>query len=116
MGSLNAIWKFILSFEGYPSFIKLDIPAEVKEEVARFIGLVPLAHMDFRATISPLVTTSDAPTTGGGVTVSAGPSPAGCVAATCPVRGDLVEPSDMISVHTIGLFDGIGACAGTCER
>ena len=109
LGSLNAIWKFIMMFEGYPPFVKLDIPKEVKEEICRFMGLAPLAYMDFRCDISPHVTASDASETGGGVTVSIEPSPMGCVACTCPVRGDLVEPADMTSVLTIGLFDGIGA-------
>ena len=48
LGCLNALWKFITSFEGYPPFIKQVIPHEVKLEIARFVGLLPLAYMDFR--------------------------------------------------------------------
>jgi len=33
----------------------------------------------------------------------------GCVASTCPVRGDPVEPFDVTRVLAVGLFDGIGA-------
>lgn len=109
LGCLNALWRFILQFEPYPPFIKLDIPGEVKEEIARFIGLAPLAYMDFRCELSPQVTASDASEYGGGVCVSTGLTPAGCVAANCKVRGDVVEPTDVVSVLTIGLFDGIGA-------
>ena len=109
LGCLNWLWKFVTSFEGFPPVVKLPIPQEVKLELSRFLGLVPLAYMDFRQDISSLVTASDASTTGGGVTKSCGVTPAGCVAAQCPVRGDLVEPSDVSSVLTIGLFDGIGA-------
>ena len=72
LGSLNAVWKFIESFKGYPPVIQLDIPTEVKLEVARFVCLIPLAQMDFRLNISPEVTASDASTTGGGLTVSTG--------------------------------------------
>ena len=109
LGSLNHLWKFILSFEGYPPVVRFAIPPEVVCELARFVALIPLAFMDFRTTLVGLVTASDASTTGGGVTMSAGLSPAGCVAATCPVRGDLVEPADVTQVLTVGLFDGIGA-------
>lgn len=109
LGSLNALWTFISSFEGYPPVVKLDIPAMVKMEIARFIGMLPLAYMDFRCKISKQVTASDASETGGGITVSAGATPWGCVASACPVRGDMVEPHDVTSVLTIGLFDGIGA-------
>eukprot|EP00438_Fugacium_kawagutii_P007517 Skav231098 [mRNA] locus=scaffold2525:251187:253990:- [translate_table: standard] len=65
--------------------------------------------MSFRAQPSPLVTASDASTTGGGVTVSDGLTNMGQVAATCSIRGDLPEPDDVVQVLTIGLFDGIGA-------
>ena len=109
LGCLNEIWRFITGFEGSPPFIKMAIPKEVKAEIGRFMGLVPLAYMDFRTQVSAKVTASDASEFGGGLTVTAGPTPAGCVASQCPVRGDLMEPADMTSVLTIGLFDGIGA-------
>ena len=60
LGSLNALWRFIASFEGYPPIVKRDIPADVKEELCRFIGLSPLAVMSFRSALSPCVTASDA--------------------------------------------------------
>eukprot|EP00438_Fugacium_kawagutii_P022658 Skav224882 [mRNA] locus=scaffold1112:251630:257035:+ [translate_table: standard] len=57
LGALNSIWQFITAFEGYPPFIKLPIPSEVKEELARFLGLIPLAFMDFRLEVSGKVLT-----------------------------------------------------------
>lgn len=109
LGGLNHIWQFIVGCEGYPPVLKFPIPVQVKQELARFLGLIPLAYMDFRCEISPTVTASDASEFGGGVTASSGVSPAGAVASCCSVRGDLVEPNDLASVLTIGLFDGIGA-------
>ena len=109
LGGLNQIWQFIVQCEGYPPFLKFTIPQEVKEELARFLGLIPLAYMDFRTRVSPLVTASDASQYGGGVTVSTGLTPAGVVASQCSLRGDIVEPVDIPSVLTIGLFDGIAA-------
>ena len=120
LGGLNHIWQFIVACEGAPPVVKYPIPFEVKQEIARFIALVPLAYMDFRGTISPVVTASDASTTGGGVTASMGLTPVGAVASKCDVRGDIVEPTDLPTVLTIGLFDGIAAlrvaadCLGWC--
>eukprot|EP00435_Cladocopium_sp_Y103_P040826 s373_g11.t1 len=109
LGGLNHIWQFILQCEGYPPFIKFDIPEAVKVELVRFLGLIPLVYMDFRTEISPFVTASDASQTGGGVTVSVGLTPEGVVASQCTLRGDIVEPADVPAVLTIGLFDGIAA-------
>ena len=118
LGSLNALWKFIESFKTYPPVIHLEIPSEVKLEVARFVCLIPLAQMDFRLNISPEVTASDASTTGGGLTVSAGLTGFGQAAASASIRGDLPEPADVCAVLTVGLFDGVGAlrvAADACQ-
>ena len=109
LGCLNALWTFITSFEGLPAFIRKEIPNPVKTEIARMICLVPLAALTFRNHLSEHVTASDASEFGGGVTVSSGLTPAGCLAAGCKVRGDLLEPDDGGGVLTVGLFDGIGA-------
>eukprot|EP00435_Cladocopium_sp_Y103_P041058 s698_g11.t1 len=95
--------------KGYPPVVKFDLPGEVRQEIARFLGLIPLAYMDFRCQISPVVTASDASTTGGGITASQGLTHFGAVASACPIRGDLIEPCEITGVLTIGLFDGIGA-------
>ena len=52
LGGLNALWLFITSFEGLPPFIRKDLPDNVKEELARMVGLAPLAVMSFRSKIS----------------------------------------------------------------
>ena len=109
LGGLNHIWKFILNCEGSPPVVRFPIPHEVRVEIGRFLGLIPLAYMDFRCQVSHCVTASDASESGGGVTASVGLTPVGCVASGLPVRGDIVEPDDLPSVLTIGLFDGIGA-------
>ena len=109
LGSLNSLWNFILSFEGYPPVIRLPLPKEVKLELARFLGLIPLAYVDFRCTVSKVVTASDASKSGGGVTASSRVTPAGSIAAQCSIRGDVVEPIDITQVLTVGLFDGIAA-------
>ena len=109
LGGLNHIWEFIVQCEGYPPVVKFPIPDEVQMEIIRFLGMIPIAYMDFRTTISSNVTASDASQEGGGVTVSEGVTPTGAIASHCPIRGDLMEPTDLPSVLTIGLFDGIGA-------
>ena len=109
LGSLNQVWQFIISAEHHPPVVKFPLPPEVREELVRFLGLIPLAYMDFRGSISCQVTASDASEFGGGVTVSTSVTPAGAVAAACPIRGDVLEPNDVPTVLTIGLFDGIGA-------
>ena len=116
VGSLNALWKFIESFKGYP--VIQQIPSEVKLEVARFVCLIPLAQMDFRLDISPEVTASDASTTGGRTHGKHRLTGFGQAAAVASIRGDLPEPSDVCAVLTVGLFDGIGAlgvAADACQ-
>ena len=109
LGSLNAVWVFIENFREQPEGLALVIPDGVKSELFRFLCLIPLARMDFRCPLNSCVTASDASSTGGGLSRSIGLSPWGHIAATYPVRGDLVEEMDVTTVLTIGLFDGIGA-------
>ena len=70
LGALNHIWEFIVSCENRDK--NSQFPREVKQEIARFLGLLPLAYMDFRCQISSMVTASDASQSGGGVTASQG--------------------------------------------
>ena len=67
--------------------VKFPIPSPVKLEIARFIGLVPLAYMNFRCTISEVVTASDASESGGGVTASSGANPNGTCGQHLPHQG-----------------------------
>ena len=108
LGTLNAIWEFVQSFDKQGPHFRPS-PQPVQREIARFCLLVPLARMDFRLPFSPTVTASDASTTGGGITASSRLTPLGRMAANCEVRGDVVEPSDLPQVLTVGLFDGLGA-------
>lgn len=55
------------------------------------------------------MTASDASTNGGGVTASTELTPFGALASQCPIRGDIIENSDVPGVLTVGLFDGIAA-------
>ena len=100
--------RVTLRSSGFP-FHRLPLPKEVKLELARFLGLIPLAYIDFRCTVSKVVTASDASKSGGGVTASSRVTPAGSIAAQCSIRGDVVEPIDITQVLTVGLFDGIAA-------
>ena len=109
LGGLNAIWRFISSFEGYPPVCRFLIPLEVKMEVIRFLSLIPLAMMNFKPNFDGRVTASDASTSGGGITVSKALTSFGKEASQGILRGDLPGMECASQVLTIGLFDGIGA-------
>lgn len=51
---------------------RLDTPEDCELEVARLLGLLPLARLDFRLPMRPRVTCSDASTCGGGICCSSG--------------------------------------------
>ena len=107
LGTLNSVWKFISSFS--PGGGLLPMPPECKVELVRFIALIPLARMDFRLPMHPLVTCSDASSGGGGICASSGLTVTGVLASQGKVRGDYPEPRHEHKVLSIGLFDGIGA-------
>lgn len=63
LGSLNHVWTFIESFrEGSPRFRAL--PPVCRLEILRFLSLSPLARFDFRMAVDPIVSCSDAFTSG----------------------------------------------------
>lgn len=63
LGSLNHVWTFIESFrEGSPRFRVL--PPVCRLEILRFLSLSPLARFDFRMAVDPIVSCSDAFTSG----------------------------------------------------
>ena len=107
LGTLNSVWKFISSFP--PGGGLLPMPPECKVELVRFIALIPLARMDFRLPMHPLVTCSDASSGGGGICASSGLTVTGVLASQGKVRGDYPEARHEHKVLSIGLFDGIGA-------
>ena len=105
---LNSIWTFIESFN-HPGPFKRHFPAQCKGEILRFLGLLPLARLDFRVPFHEQVTCSDASTSGGGICDSAGCTPLGHLVSEGCLRGELPELRQDHQVLTIGLFDGISA-------
>lgn len=116
--SLNEVWVFMQRY-GRGDGLKSLLP-KVQAELARFILLLPLAQMEFRATLCDQVTCSDASLLGGGICVTTGLTEYGVAASNSAVRGDVPEAHGLQQVLTVGLFDGIGAirvvaCSRPCE-
>ena len=82
---------------------------DCKLEVLRFLGMLPLAVLDFRLGIHPTVTCSDASSSGGGICASVRTTMVGRLIAEGSLRGEYPEPRWDGGVVVIGLFDGIGA-------
>ena len=108
LGCLNAVWQHIESFERSASR-SCTTPEDCKLEVLRFLGMLPLARMNFRLDVHPQVTCSDASMEGGGICVSMGTTAYGSLVAQGHLRGELPESRTGDMVLSIGLFDGIGA-------
>ena len=108
LGALNAVWGFIEAFNTAGAGHR-PLPAECRLELLRFLGLLPLIRMNFRLDMHPMVTCSDASTTGGGVCRSSGLTPVGSMVAQGGLRGQLPQPLPEHQVLLVGLFDGIGA-------
>ena len=109
LGMLNAVWTFMTSLVSEPPVVRKPLPDNVKLELVRFLGAMPLAQMNLRLSFSEEVTASDASEFGGGFCVSKKLTPMGVYASHCSVRGDIPEIDDHCQVLTVGLFDGIGA-------
>ena len=109
LSSLNQIWRSIVDLDSKPRGFRAPLRREVALELVRFLGLLPLAFVNFRAGFDSQVTASDASTTGGGACVSRGLSPYGLAASLSRVRGDVPEEVDINPILSIGLFDGIAA-------
>jgi hypothetical protein len=108
LGSLNSVWSHIESYNSGVHKWK-PTPPECRLEVLRFLGLLPLARMDFRLGVNPYVTCSDASSTGGGLCVSRSLTPFGKVVSQGCLRGEIPENRVDAMVLTVGLFDGLGA-------
>ena len=108
LGGLNSVWSFIENFNKSQAW-KAPLPEDCRLEITRFLGLVPLARLDFRTPMDAQVTCSDASTTGGGICRSSGVTPVGLLASQGMVRGERREGLGDDRVLSIGLFDGIGA-------
>ena len=107
LGTLNGVWKLMQSFNG--GLHVLPLPASCKHELLRFLGMVPLARLNFRLGYNPQVTCSDASTLGGGICASAGVTRIGAMVSQGVLRGELPELRSDHQVLSVGLFDGIGA-------
>ena len=108
LGCLNAVWRFIESFNELPGSRKA-LPLDCKIEILRFVALIPLARLNFRLPVSEQVTCSDASTVGGGVCASQGVTRVGVMVEQGQLRGEAPELRVDHKVLTIGLFDGIAA-------
>ena len=108
MSCLNYVWKFIHSFD-LSSEKVLRIPTGVMSELLVFLGLLPLVHMDFRTSVSSVVTASDASNLGGGICASSGITSLGDSVASAEFRGESLVDVPEGGVVCIGLFDGISA-------
>ena len=108
LGTLNAVWKQIESF-GEQGTLHGVLWAECRYEILRFVTLIPLARMDFRLTVHPQITCSDASTTGGGLCASSGLTGFGHSVSQGGLRGQIPHQLTEHAVLSIGLFDGIGA-------
>lgn len=115
LSSLNQVWVFMQRLKEVPPVVHLPLPAGVAREVCRFLALVPLCQMNFRAPVVGQVTCSDASSWGGGFCVSRGLSEYGVAAMNAPCRGDVPEREDLCQVLSVGLFDGLGALRVACD-
>lgn len=91
LSCLNAVWSFIESFNA-PGAVARPLPSDCRLELLRFIGLLPLVRMNFRLDMHPMVTCSDASTTGGGICRSEGLTPVGSMVSEGGLRGQLPQP------------------------
>ena len=107
LGTLNQVWMFMQSFQH--DHQRLQLPPLCCLELVRFLGLVPLARLDFRLPYHEQVTCSDASSSGGGICASRGLTRLGQVVSQGSLRGELPELRAEHRVLSIGLFDGIGA-------
>ena len=109
LGSLNAVWTHIESFNRTGAPRSQEVPEDCRLELLRFLGLLPLAFLDFRLPVHDQVTCSDASTSGGGICASVAPTALGNVVAEGRLRGELAETRGDQAVLVVGLFDGLGA-------
>ena len=94
LGCLNRVWQHIQDFEGQKGK-PLPTPPECRLELLRFLGLLPLARMDFRLGMHQQVTCSDASSTGGGLCASASTTSLGAMVA----QGGAYEASGLNNIR-----------------
>ena len=84
---LSYVWRFIHSFDLCADHV-LTLPSGVMSGLLFFLGLLPLAHMDFRTEVSGIVTASAASCLGGGICASDRVTPFGLQVSQSGFRGD----------------------------
>lgn len=107
LGCLNKVWSHVEEFNQGTDYVKA-IPEYCRVEVLRMLGLLPLARLNFRLGMHPVVTCSDASTTGGGLCATKHTTALGEQVAWGGLRGEGPEFQGF-GVVCVGLFDGIGA-------
>eukprot|EP00438_Fugacium_kawagutii_P030021 Skav233810 [mRNA] locus=scaffold7867:43550:47330:- [translate_table: standard] len=108
LGSLNNVWRHILSYETHPHKWQ-NTPADCQLELVRFLGLMPLARLDFRLPVCGMVTCSDASSQGGGICASTSLSSSGAMVSEGSLRGHRPDVGGERGIFAVGLFDGISA-------
>eukprot|EP00438_Fugacium_kawagutii_P031430 Skav205780 [mRNA] locus=scaffold1714:813079:816645:- [translate_table: standard] len=107
LSGLNRVWTHVESYNSSGTRF-LPHPDECQLELARSLGLLPLARLDFRLDMHSMVSCSDASSTGGGVCASVGLTPLGGQVAAGGLRGEIPRPGRELRVLSVSLFDGIG--------
>ena len=107
LGSLNRVWTHIGSYSSSNLHWQVT-PPDCKLELLRFLGCLPLARIDFRLDMHPIVTCSDASSTGSGFCATRSVSACGEVVSRGALRGELAGSRTEHAIVSIGLFDGIG--------
>lgn len=113
--ALNQVWVFMEKLKVEPPVVRCHIPSRVRLDLFRFLSLVSLAQMSFRAQPLAQVTCSDASSFGGGFCASQGLTAYGVASANSASRGDVPEAEDLCQVLSLGLFDVLGALRVACD-
>ena len=108
LGGLTQVWQHILAFDRTGKRW-MRTPGDCRLEILRFLGMLPLARLDFRLDMHPMVSCSDASLQGGGVCATSSLTSLGGMVSQGALRGEVPEPKEDFSVFSVGLFDGIGA-------
>lgn len=108
LGTLNRVWSRIESYNSLRVKVQAT-PSDCRVELLRFVGMVPLARMDFRLPVHPMVTCSDASSSGGGICASVGLTQVGTMVEGGALRGEAHPGQGHTQVVVVSLFDGIGA-------
>jgi len=108
LGCLNSLWQMIEAMQAHPHRV-FKLWDSCRLEILRFLGLVPLARLDFRLPMHEQITCSDASNTGGGICASSRLTSYGLAVSQGKLRGEIPVQRGEMRVLSVSLFDGIGA-------